>query len=334
MNALAGLMGPRAIGQGVLSAFEAGKTKRADMETQSALSAFAVDPNDEQAFQKLAQYRPEMAIQVRQQRDKAQQEAQARDLQGRAASGDQQALAELAGVDLDAWSKIGTQERATIKQRTDAVGQAALFVSQQPPEQRAAAWDSMVDQLSVQYPDLAPMKGQYSEQAVQGALASAGQVKAFLDTQKVDYKVIPQGARYVPFSGATGLPLNDDIAQSGGPKPGTVEGGHRYKGGDPADPASWEPVQGGPAPVASGNFRGLAGERVTSGYRTPERNRAVKGVPNSYHTRRDAQGRPLARDSVPPPGMSMGAYAAKLRRLNPDMEVINEGDHVHLEPRG
>lgn len=48
---------------------------------------------------------------------------------------------------------------------------------------------------------------------------------------------------------------------------------------------------------------------------------------NSYHL----SGR--ARDSVPPPGMSMSAYAAELRRLNPNYEVINEGDHVHIEPR-
>jgi hypothetical protein len=41
-----------------------------------------------------------------------------------------------------------------------------------------------------------------------------------------------------------------------------------------------------------------------------------------------------ARDSVPPPGMSMGQYANALARLNPGLEVINEGDHVHIEPRG
>lgn len=29
----------------------------------------------------------------------------------------------------------------------------------------------------------------------------------------------------------------------------------------------------------------------------------------------------------------MSAYASMLRRLNPGAEVINEGDHVHLEPR-
>lgn len=78
---------------------------------------------------------------------------------------------------------------------------------------------------------------------------------------------------------------------------------------------------------------GLPGERVTSGYRTPQHNREIGGVANSYHTRRDGQGNPLARDSVPPPGMSMAAYHRELQRQNPHLQVINEGDHVHMEPR-
>jgi len=57
-------------------------------------------------------------------------------------------------------------------------------------------------------------------------------------------------------------------------------------------------------------------------------------VSNSYHTRRGPDGQPLARDSVPPRGMSMTDYAAQIRRLNPGLQVINEGDHVHIEPRG
>ena len=87
-------------------------------------------------------------------------------------------------------------------------------------------------------------------------------------------------------------------------------------------------------PLAAFAPRGMAGERITSTYRDPAHNRRVGGVANSFHTRRDASGNALARDSVPPPGMSMSAYAAELRRLNPHLQVINEGDHVHMEPRG
>lgn len=85
-------------------------------------------------------------------------------------------------------------------------------------------------------------------------------------------------------------------------------------------------------PVAF-NPQGLAGERVTSEYRTLARNAAVGGVANSYHTRRGADGRPLARDSVPPSGMGMNAYYALLKRQNPLLDVINERDHIHMEPR-
>lgn len=86
--------------------------------------------------------------------------------------------------------------------------------------------------------------------------------------------------------------------------------------------------------MSPATFRGLSDERVTSTYRDPARNRRVGGVSNSYHMRKDARGNALARDSVPPAGMSMAAYASQLRRLNPDKDVINEGDHVHMEPRG
>lgn len=84
-----------------------------------------------------------------------------------------------------------------------------------------------------------------------------------------------------------------------------------------------------PRTTQSGTFapRGITGERITSTKRTPERNKAVGGTANSYHL----SGR--ARDSVPPAGMSMSEYARRLKQMNPNYDVINEGDHVHIEPR-
>jgi hypothetical protein len=66
---------------------------------------------------------------------------------------------------------------------------------------------------------------------------------------------------------------------------------------------------------------------VTSTKRSVAHNRSVGGVPNSYHL----SGR--ARDSVPPPGMSMSEYYRRLKAANPHLDVINEGDHIHMEPR-
>lgn len=66
---------------------------------------------------------------------------------------------------------------------------------------------------------------------------------------------------------------------------------------------------------------------MTSTLRSPDHNRAVGGVPNSYHLKG------MARDSVPPAGMNMADYYAELKRRNPLLQVLNEGDHVHMEPR-
>lgn len=91
-----------------------------------------------------------------------------------------------------------------------------------------------------------------------------------------------------------------------------------------------------PAPptVVLGNIKAPEYAQQTSGYRSPEHNRNVGGVPNSYHTRRDPAGNPLARDFVPTGGRSMAQLEQDLRAANPDKDVINEGDHVHVEPRG
>ncbi len=82
------------------------------------------------------------------------------------------------------------------------------------------------------------------------------------------------------------------------------------------------------------NPKGISGERVTSTFRSLAKNAAVGGVENSFHMRRGVDGRRLARDSVPPAGMSMGEYHRRLKALNPNYDVINEGDHVHMEPKG
>jgi hypothetical protein len=97
--------------------------------------------------------------------------------------------------------------------------------------------------------------------------------------------------------------------------------------------AFWEAVLATAPATFQGDFRGVPGERVTSGYRSPAHNAEVGGVAGSFHMRRDRQGRALGRDSVPPPGMSLRAYAAELQRRNPDKQVILESDHVHMEPR-
>ncbi len=68
---------------------------------------------------------------------------------------------------------------------------------------------------------------------------------------------------------------------------------------------------------------------MTSGRRTPEGNRAVGGAERSFHLSGDAA------DYVPARGQTMAELYAEARRHFPNaVEVINEGDHVHVAQRG
>lgn len=71
----------------------------------------------------------------------------------------------------------------------------------------------------------------------------------------------------------------------------------------------------------------IPGIVVTSRQRSAAKNKEVGGTPDSYHLTDNA------RDFVPPKGMDMGSLASKLKSLyGAGFDVINEGDHVHVEP--
>lgn len=82
------------------------------------------------------------------------------------------------------------------------------------------------------------------------------------------------------------------------------------------------------AAIESAALAAVPGAQVTSRARSPSHNKEVGGVPNSYHLSDNA------RDFVPPKGVSMGQLASTLTQtLGPKgFQVINEGDHVHVEP--
>src|SRR5687767_15752437 len=73
----------------------------------------------------------------------------------------------------------------------------------------------------------------------------------------------------------------------------------------------------------------VPGLYLTSGRRTPVRNREVGGVPGSYHLRGRAVDLAGTRTDI-----RRGATAARRLRLGPSCtgpeEVVDEGDHLHV----
>jgi len=102
------------------------------------------------------------------------------------------------------------------------------------------------------------------------------------------------------------------------------------------EPDNGSYANGGIVAFAGGGFgsyfedtatKAIPGLGVTSRQRSAAKNAEVGGTSNSYHLTDDA------RDFVPPPGMSMAALHSKLKgQFGSQYDVINEGDHVHIEP--
>lgn len=115
--------------------------------------------------------------------------------------------------------------------------------------------------------------------------------------------------------GANGGNIVD--TRTGQATPVTAGGGST--GGAPASGYSGQAIE-------SAVTGAIPGVRVTSRQRSPAKNASVNGAANSYHLTDQA------RDFVPPPGMSMGDLYRSVKAAQPGMQVINEGDHVHVEP--
>lgn len=102
----------------------------------------------------------------------------------------------------------------------------------------------------------------------------------------------------------------------------------RASSNDPLPAGTWaleQPTLGRSVDIGSVKQIGSRWGRVTSTYRSPEHNRRVGGVANSYHLR----GRAI--DIARRPGVSHWQVAAAYREAGYSLaESLDEGDHSHF----
>ena len=92
-----------------------------------------------------------------------------------------------------------------------------------------------------------------------------------------------------------------------------------------ASEASWTPIRTGSSSLSSAARIGAQWGQVTSTLRSVAHNRAVGGVPNSYHLR----GRAI--DIARRPGVTHSMIAAVFRSAGYQLvESLDEGDHSHF----
>lgn len=326
-------------------AFMQGQQAQEADKSKNALTAYVTNPNAEN-LNALAPYQPQLVLQQKQ----AEQEKQAK-LAEQKVVGDalthpdpavrSQARQQLAYTNSDLYMKLDDNGKKAVDTTMKSIGQLAFNIMQLPKEQREPALQQALKGLQAQGFDTSSFRLTGDPDVdLRTALAVSGQLDEFEKFQQPNYVPVGEG-------GLAGFQFGQPIQQGGQPQ----NFGPQPQVAKPADKAAYDALRpgqqyeapdgsirtkGGASGNVGGPFRpvGVNPAGVTSTYRTPKRNAEVGGVKNSYHTRRGVNGEPLAVDSVPPSGMSMADYAAKLRHLNPSYDVINEGDHVHIEPKG
>lgn len=257
-------------------------------------------------------------------RTKASAQAQTGDYAGAqktaAAAGDFDYAKVMAGLD--------ESQRKKTAQEAEVSGSVAFGLRQLPREQRAEAFRQAIPALSAHLP---PEAIEQARQQLEGMGWADGALDGYINMATSVKDAMAQytkaNEQYTLAPGSTRRDAKGNIiaAQPFAPQIREVGEGKSLV---EVQPGGGGQASGG-APVGDvAGFVAQSGGRVTSGTRTPERNRDVGGKANSLHLSGDAI------DTVPPQGVSMSEWASHLATQFPGARVINEGDHVHVQARG
>lgn len=238
--------------------------------------------------------------------------------------------------------QLSDDQRKQALDQADVMGATAYSLRQKPADQRLAAFRAAVPALRARgftMEELEAAANNLSDDALDGYVGAASSVKeqiGLLTAQTQANKPIISGPGTDVLDPRTGRVIHSTpfaprlVAR-------TPEGYEEYQPGG-GGPASAAPGASAPGGLPTGQdiemaALGVVPSLIVSGRaRTPERNNEVGGVPGSYHIP-DASGVDHARDFTVPAGVPIAQAHAQLKQaFGPGFDVINEGNHIHIEP--
>ena len=162
-------------------------------EYRNALAQF--DPTNPDTLKPIMEIRPDVGMQLRGQ-VQAQQARQAEnDLVTRALGGDDEALTQLATVNFDTFKTLSADQKAAAAQEATVLGNAALDVLGQPPEQRAQAVMAYAQQMgSEEIARIAALPPEQLDAALRTAVAEAKMVDKLMAMEKPQTLNVQPGA--------------------------------------------------------------------------------------------------------------------------------------------
>jgi hypothetical protein len=182
------LLGSVDVGGAFNQGVAAGQQRRAEGAIDDQFRQMAQNPNAP-ISNELIRFAPQEAYKLQQQQRAAQAQQQQADLRVSAVRGDQSALEQLAGINLEDYRNLRGDQREAAKAGIETVGQLALMAD------TAQEWDNIVGQLAQSDPSFQQYIGRFDMR--NAIIAQAGEAKALLEQQQPEYRVIPEGGTLV-----------------------------------------------------------------------------------------------------------------------------------------
>jgi len=221
-----GILRPVDIGGAFNQGVEAGRQRRAENALDEQFRTMAQNPNAP-VSNDLLRFAPQQAYQLSQQQRQQQQQQQQSQMRVAAVQGDQSALEQLAGIDLEEYRQLRGDQREAAKQGIDTIGQLALMADN--PQK----WDSIVGKLAQADPAFQQYVGRFDMR--DAIIAQAGQAKALLEQQQPKYQVIPEGGTLVNTRDPAAL---QQVAAQNQALQASLPAGFVLDNGGPTQPAS------------------------------------------------------------------------------------------------